>query len=139
MDATAPILHIDLAAQAPVYRQIAGGLRTLLVSGDLAPGRRLPTTRELAMDLGVHRNTVAEAYRILADEGWLELRRRHGATVLPRPRPAVGAEAGDRWVRRLEELIAEGLTEGLSADGLVAALETVVATLRSDSAALEAP
>ncbi|NOZ95255.1 MAG: GntR family transcriptional regulator, partial [Acidobacteria bacterium] len=90
MAMTQPLLRIDLASPVPAYRQIAAGLRTLLVHGDLPAGSRLPTIRELAMDLGVHPNTVAQAYRVLSDEGWLELRRRRGATVRQRPVPPAG-------------------------------------------------
>src|ERR1035438_2678242 len=75
----APRLRIDLANPTPAYRQIVDGLRTFLVDGALHAGDLLPPVRELAFELGVHFNTVAEAYRILADEGWLDLKRRRGA------------------------------------------------------------
>jgi len=117
-----PLLRIDLASPVPAYRQIAAGLRTLLVRGELGAGSRLPTIRELAMDLGVHPNTVAQAYKVLADEGWLELRRRRGATVLHRPRPRAGEADLDLWRRRLEELVAEGLAAGLDPVFLAEAL-----------------
>jgi DNA-binding transcriptional regulator YhcF (GntR family) len=61
---------------------IADGLRALLVHGAFKTGDRLPTVRQLAIDLTVHHNTVAQAYRLLADEGWLDLRRHRGATWL---------------------------------------------------------
>ena len=64
-----PILRVDLAAPRPVYEQIVSGLRALLVAGEFAPGERLPTVRQLATVLGVHHNTVAESYRVLAEEG----------------------------------------------------------------------
>ena len=67
------MLRIDLASRVPVYEQIANGLRAELVSGRFSPGAKLPTVRILAINLGVHHNTVAEAYRQLANEGWLEL------------------------------------------------------------------
>ena len=69
------MLRIDLASRDPVYEQIANGLRAELVSGQFSPGAKLPTVRTLAIDLGIHHNTVAEAYRQLANEGWLELKR----------------------------------------------------------------
>ncbi len=125
-----PLLRIDLSSPVPVYRQIASGLRRLLVGGELPAGSRLPTIRELAMDLGVHPNTVAEAYRVLAGEGWLELRRRRGATVLERPVPRAGEEALARWRRRLEELIAEGLAQGLDPAQLGEALAEAAAHSR---------
>jgi GntR family transcriptional regulator len=107
------ILRIDLAAPRPVYEQIVSGLRALLVAGEFAPGEQLPTVRQLATDLGVHHNTVAESYRVLAEEGWLDLRRGRGAVVLDRQRlrPMTAEKHGFR--QRLEELIAKAITDGV--------------------------
>ena len=76
------VIRIDLASSVPAYRQIVNAIRALLVAGVFPVGDALPTVRRLAVDLGVHHNTVAEAYRVLSGEGWLDLRRRHGAIVL---------------------------------------------------------
>src|SRR5436305_11634340 len=81
------IIKIDLSGDAPAYRQIVDALRHALVAGEIVPGHILPPVRQLAVDLGVHFNTVAEAYRILAAEGWLDLKRRRGALVLSRETP----------------------------------------------------
>ena len=61
------MLQIDLGSTVPVYEQIANGLRAELVAGRFSPGAKLPTVRTLAIDLGVHHNTVAGAYRQLAN------------------------------------------------------------------------
>ena len=111
---TEAFLRIDLDLPVPAYRQIADGLRALIVEGGLAAGDRLPTVRDLAIDLSVHHNTVAEAYRILAAEGWLELGRRRGAMVIDRPRPRITAEAHTHFSDRLRELIAKARADGLS-------------------------
>lgn len=66
---TVPGLTIDLDADVPVYRQIAEGIRRALADGRLAPGRRLPPTRDLATQLGVNRNTVVAAYDQLVEQG----------------------------------------------------------------------
>ena len=81
-------ITIDLNSHVPVYRQIVDAMRHLLVDGELQPGDQVPTVRQLAIDLGVHFNTVAQAYRLLADEGWLDLKRHRGAKVLDRRKPA---------------------------------------------------
>lgn len=52
-------------------RQIANGLRGKLFLGRYAPGESLPSTRALASQLDVSKNTVEAAYRILIDEGFL--------------------------------------------------------------------
>jgi GntR family transcriptional regulator len=117
-----PAIRIDLGSPVPAYRQIASALRALLVAGVFAVGQPLPTVRQLAVDLGVHHNTVAEAYRILSDEGWLALRRRHGALVLDRSRPKPAPEVRTSLLRRLRELTAEahaaGLPPGIIADAM---------------------
>jgi GntR family transcriptional regulator/MocR family aminotransferase len=86
-------LLLDLAGQ----RSRAGleeALRTAVRDGRLAPGTRLPSSRVLARDLGLARNTVADAYGQLVAEGWLTARQGSGTTVAPRP--AVGAGASVR-------------------------------------------
>lgn len=120
--ASPPVIRIDLGSPVPVYRQVAAAVRALLVSGELGPGDQLPTIRELALDLGVHRNTIAEAYRLLAGEGWLELRRRHGARVLAREVPIAGEEATEGFGRRLREMIAEALAAGVEPGAVAASL-----------------
>ena len=108
------LLQIDLSSDLPVYEQIVRGLRAMLVSGAFQPGEQLPPVRQVALDLGVHHNTVAEAYRVLAVEGWLDLRRGRGATVVERRGPKPTPEARRRFVRSLEELAAKALAEGVS-------------------------
>jgi GntR family transcriptional regulator len=124
-----PVIRIDVASATPVYQQIVSAIRTLLVNGAFAAGDRLPTVRELAVDLGVHHNTVAEAYRMLADEGWLDLRRRHGATVLDRAHPKPTADTRKAFGRRLRELAAEAHAAGLSAAAVSQALRDIAEEL----------
>ena len=113
------MVRIDLASSVPVYEQIVDGVRAELVEARFDPGDKLPTVRALATALGVHHNTVAQAYRRLADEGWLELRRHHGAVVLERDRPRAGRDAPERFSKPLRELIAKALADGLPPKSLV--------------------
>lgn len=53
----------------PAYQQIERGIRRLVASGLLRSGERLPTSRELAAQLGINRSTVVAAYRSLIDDG----------------------------------------------------------------------
>jgi GntR family transcriptional regulator len=113
------MLRIDLASRTPVYQQIASAIRAELVAGHYRPGERLPTVRTLAIDLSVHHNTVAQAYRELAAEGWLELRRHRGAMVLDRDRPNARPDPTDTFSRPLRELVARALADGLPRKSLV--------------------
>jgi GntR family transcriptional regulator len=52
-----------------------------ILCGDLAPGERLPSIRDLARRFRVHANTISAGYRQLEEEGWVELRRGSGVYV----------------------------------------------------------
>src|SRR5438132_14283555 len=64
-----------------------------ILSDDLAPGQRLPSTRELARRFRLHPNTVSAGYRQLKREGWVEFRHGSGVYVLER-KPEVAASSG---------------------------------------------
>ena len=128
---TRPTIRIDLGAAVPAYRQIASALRALLVAGTFPIGQPLPTVRQLAVDLGVHHNTVAEAYRVLSDEGWLALRRRHGAIVLDRSRPSPPRAARTSLLQQLRELTAEAHAAGLAPGVIAETMRAVAAQLTS--------
>ena len=123
-------LRIDLKSDTPVYRQIVDGLRILLVNGELKTGDQLPPVRRLALDLGVHFNTVAEAYRTLAEEGWLEIGRRNGARVVARALPTkADPETEASFQRRLRELAAEVQARGFSRDRIARELRQLAENL----------
>ncbi len=124
-------LRIDLASSVPAYRQIVDGLRALLVEGALEPGARLPSVRRLAMELNVHFNTVGEAYRELAAEGWLEVRHGSGATVLRRGLPEPPSpERVAEFRARLRNLVTLMRAAGVSATRIAAELRSAMENLK---------
>ena len=72
--AMAPLIPLDRQARMPLYRQIYGGLRAAIVERLLRSGQRLPSTRALAVELGVSRIPVLEAFEQLLAEGYCESR-----------------------------------------------------------------
>lgn len=76
------LIEIDLNPRAPIYLQIASGVRAALVDGRLGPGDRLPAGRELAQALDVNLDTVQRAYRLLADEGLVVARVGRGTRII---------------------------------------------------------
>ncbi|NEA68316.1 PLP-dependent aminotransferase family protein [Streptomyces sp. SID12488] len=82
-------LHLELESTGPGGRRAAllRALRDAVRSGRLAPGTLLPPYRSLAADLGVARNTVADAYAELVAEGWLTARQGSGTRVAERAEP----------------------------------------------------
>ena len=124
------VIRIDLNSTVPAYRQIEDALRALIVEGRLKPDDRLPTVRELAVNLAVHHNTVATAYRQLAAEGWLDLRRRRGAVVRDREGPKPTVDSKYRFRKGLRELIAKAQADGLRPAAIAAALTRMSGKLK---------
>jgi DNA-binding GntR family transcriptional regulator len=73
--------------EVPLYQQVRSELLDRIVSGQYAPGDRLPSEGVLADDLGVHRLTVRRALDELSREGLLRARQGSGTFVAPRPEP----------------------------------------------------
>lgn len=81
---------------ARLYLRTADALRRALADGKYSIGRRLPSERELCLELGVNRSTLREALACLAAEGLIEVRRNSGAYVRRLPNLALSnAEASD--------------------------------------------
>jgi len=123
------VLQIDLASELPASEQIVRGLRATLLAGQFRPGDQLPSVRQLALDLGVHHNTVAGAYRQLAEEGWLDLRRGRGATVIERPRPEPTPRAEAEFQQRVNEVAVKALAEGIPVEAVVRELKALIRKL----------
>jgi GntR family transcriptional regulator/MocR family aminotransferase len=88
------LLSVDRAALATLRGQLEHQLRAAIDGGRLQAGVVLPSSRELAAQLGLSRGVVVEAYEQLAAEGYLVSRRGSGTRVGRRP-PAVRQSAGD--------------------------------------------
>ena len=81
--ASAPpvLVHVERERDELLYRQVYNELMQLIRSGRLRPAARLPSSRMLAQELGVARNTVLLALDHLMSEGYVETRRGHGTYV----------------------------------------------------------
>src|SRR5262249_60495473 len=110
---------VELGCGEPRAQQIYQAFRRKILAGEMAPATRLPSTRALALELGVSRNVVLLAYEQLLAEGYAEGRAGSGTYVaaalpetprIPRPRPdarrvrAPGSSPLSRYGRRLAEL-----------------------------------
>src|SRR5277367_3989808 len=65
-------LHLQPESHIPLYIQLRDQLRAMVYAGELRPGDRIPASRELAGQLGVHRTTIANAYADLESEGLIQ-------------------------------------------------------------------
>jgi len=88
-------IALDSAAAAPLYRQLYTQLHTAVVEGRLEAGSLMPSSRVLAQELGVSRNTVLNAYEQLAAEGYLETNEASATLVSQLPVDGQAPEEND--------------------------------------------
>lgn len=120
------LIQLDPDSPIPAVRQIADAVRVELVEGRLKPGDALPSVRRAAIDLGLHFNTVAEAYRQLAEEGWLELRHGRSARVASRQAPRATRQTVQSYRQRLRGLISQMRADGVPEDSIASELQHVL-------------
>jgi len=77
----APVIHVQKRSAESLYRQVYEGYRKAIVDGSLRTGQRVPSTRVLALELGISRMPVLNAYAQLLAEGYLESRVGSGTVV----------------------------------------------------------
>jgi GntR family transcriptional regulator/MocR family aminotransferase len=85
-----PIISIDRKDSKPLYRQVYDAYRVAIVGGNLRAGQRVPSTRLLAVELGISRIPILNAYAQLLAEGYFESRVGAG-TVISRSLPEQGS------------------------------------------------
>ena len=110
---------IDSQSGVPFYRQIIEQLKYAISRGELSPGDRLPTVRQLAVDLSVNPNTVVRAYRQLEIEGVLETQQGSG-TFVGQARPEIGQLERQRMLDQiLTDMIARASSYGFTPTDLL--------------------
>src|ERR1700742_1141363 len=114
------LLRIEPDGPVAIYQQIRDRIVEAIATGEAEAGTRLPSTRQLAVDLGINFHTVNKAYDQLRQGGLLRTGRRAAALTQRAassgpPRP--GWE--DAWSGRLRTLLAEAAAQGLPADSVL--------------------
>ena len=122
-------LSVDPALPEPIYEQIARQIRSRIASGALPAGTLLPPVRTLASDLGYNLNTVARAYRVLEEEGFVRIRERSGAEIVA---PARSPDSGtrDRLREELRGLLTRLRQAGIDPQEVGRIVERELASLR---------
>lgn len=124
---------VDIHSSVAVYVQIENHVQFAIAAGQLKPGDRLPSVRELSERLGVNPNTVAKAYRDLEVMGLLYTRRGMGVFVNKGVEAKCREDCRKRIVGRLHEVVGEAKAAGLTRKEVI---EMVDASLAIDGASL---
>jgi GntR family transcriptional regulator len=110
------VLTVDRESDVPLGTQLDWRLRTLILTGGVGAGTRLPGVRELAEQAGVHVNTIRGVYSRLEEEGLVASRHGRGTFV------AEGAPLRAELARVLADATAEAIAAGLDPREVAAAL-----------------
>lgn len=106
---------IEPSSPVPIYAQIVAQVRGAVAGGELRAGDPLPSVRQLAAELRVNPNTVAQAYRELEREGITYVQRGQGTFVAELDEARVDAERAAAGRAAVERMLEEAFRLGLSA------------------------
>lgn len=104
MTNTGSIFKLDLKSRVPIYIQLVEQAKEHVASGRLRPGDKLPTVRQVAVDLMINPNTVSRAYLELEHNGIIETQRGVGAFVSSK----IGADFSRTETRRQTQKLIGG-------------------------------
>ncbi len=115
-------IQLDIKSGVPFYRQIIDQVKAAMATEAIAPGDRLPTVRQLAVDLSINPNTVSRAYTELELTGLVETQMGSGTFVGSRP-----VERNDIERRRILDQLCQEFLSRVSTHGFT--LEEVLENL----------
>ncbi|MBQ1688558.1 MAG: GntR family transcriptional regulator [Lachnospiraceae bacterium] len=104
------IIRVDFDSSEAIYLQLCKQIIIGIANAEIKDGDNLPSVRELAEEVGINMHTVNKAYRLLRQEGYLKVDRRHGAII------AVEVDQVKAQLQLAEELklsLAKAISKGI--------------------------
>ena len=111
------MVHLDYRDVRPIYTQIADGFRSQITAGILGPEEKLPSVRELAVQLSINPNTIQRAYRLLEFNGWIVTIPGKGCFVCDNE-DQIQQEV-ERWYTAFDEATASLIALGVSREQMI--------------------
>lgn len=124
-------LQVDPRSQEPMYQQLVQGIKTAVAKGLLIPGDKLPSVRELSMELTLNHNTVAKAYQELERDGVIEVLRGRGTYISQDPIPGNLQERQNQLEHHLRQLVVEALHLQMSEEDVVSMVRRIASEMRT--------
>ncbi len=116
-------IQLDLKSGVPFYRQIIDQVKSAIATGRIGPGDRLPTVRQLAVDLSVNPNTVSRAYTELELTGLVETQMGSGTFVGQQQVQQNDVERRRILDQICQELLSRASSHGFTLDDILVNLE----------------
>ena len=120
------MIIINDRSPIPIYRQIVEALRREIFSGVYQPDSRFPSIRELSAELKVNPATISKAFQELESDNLIYFKRGKGALVTPQNEDKVLKQIKIEIMRKIEEIVKNSVTMGLSRAHLKNIFETVL-------------
>ena len=111
-------LEIDFKSELPIYEQIRRGIIIGLSKGQIKPGDKLPSVREMAENIGINLHTVNKAYKLLEADGVLIMDRRFGSLISEEKNSMKDFDT-EKINSELEYLLAIAKLKGLSREDFI--------------------
>jgi len=132
----ASFYRLDTDDPLPLHAQLERAIKLAVIGGGLKIGDRLPTVRQMAVDLRINANTVARVYAALERQGLLATRRGVGTFVLALPRAPANVPRGKRaqQLRGLaERFLAEAAGQGFNPHELLEQVRQLCSNIQENS------
>lgn len=111
------MIVLDYQDRRPLYEQIVEKFRHLILNGAQKPGEKMPSVRQLAMDLSINPNTIQRAYMQLEQEGLIYPVKGKGNFIADSQE--VRKASVDAYKRELKSLIQKGKAMGMEEEELI--------------------
>ena len=115
------MIKLNYRDTRPIYEQVKDDLRRLVISGAIREGEKIPSVRELAVQLAINPNTIQRAYRDLEQEGYTYMISGKGSFAAPLKE--VSAQRKEEVGSVFEEVVRELLSLGCSPEELKERIE----------------
>ena len=116
-------IQLDVKSGVPFYRQIIDQVRAAMATESIGPGDRLPTVRQLAVDLSINPNTVSRAYTELELTGLVETQMGSGTFVGSRRVERSDVEKRRALNQLCQEFLSRVSTHGFTLEDVLENLE----------------
>jgi GntR family transcriptional regulator len=116
-------IKLDVKSGVPFYRQVIDQVKAAIATESLSPGDRLPTVRQLAVDLSINPNTVSRAYTELELTGLVETQMGSGTFVGSRQVKPDDVERRRVLDQLCQEFLSRASTHGFTLDDVLQNLE----------------
>ena len=127
------IIKIDMKSETALYEQIFNNVVWGIATGRLKHGEKMPTVRQLGIDLGINLHTVNKAYSLLKQKGYLSAHRNKGAVVNKSEFYTADSDFREEIKTSLKPLVCQCYARGMSKEEMYTVLSEIVDSIKAEA------